>query len=363
MTTAAKWAAAPTAAALFVLIISSQGVAAKETPQLWSSNPAKRTVLVRKADALRDRGADTSAAKTYLKAAKYADDEHDRADLLVRRADCLYRAGKSYAAYEAYSGALSAHSAHVPLEHVLARLRDLAERFAEGAASLFGFDNPSTAITIYELILAKAPASDRAPADALRLAQLQTEVGENDIAIVTYRDLLTRYPRRTEVAAARLELGQLLLEASEDGDGDGRLVRQARRELNIFLGEYPEHPRKNEADLLLAVADERQAESLYLLGEFYLRPAHKRPSAARRYLHDAVRDYPGTSAAELARSLLAVIEGGEDGNPGTARDRVVSPDSVRTSGATESLEKREKVEKWLLPLEDLDAETGDETDE
>jgi len=343
--------------------------------------PAKERALVQEAETARAGRHFKRAARRYNRLAAAALAPDLRAEYATESADCLFLAGKLYQAYSGYKDVITDLTLHAAYEHVLERLRTLAERFNRGEGTFMGIRNRALAIEIYDLIMKKAPAGQRAPADAYRLAQIQMDAGLQEDAILTYRDLVKRFPTAPEAADGRLELGRVLLELAQRGDGDGSLIRQARRELEAFLAEFPDHPRRAEAELLHSLVLERQAQALLDLGEFYLSPAHRRVPAARRYLHDAARAYADTHAAVIAKLILAQVDAlPAEVAPTTAAPQTapvpgaepggvlvpaaeMTPDKVRASGSERQrpVGALDDVQKWLLPLDDFGTDTGEDT--
>lgn len=308
-----------------------------------------------------------AAAKIYQRMYENAEHDENRASSLLAQANCLFLAHKDYAAQTAFTKLIDAYPSLIPIEKTLVTLRDLARRMSSGESSIFNFKNYGSAIEIYELILRVAPAGNNGPADMLQLAQLQAANDSPQEAIDTYHELIKRFPRVPESALARMEITRLLLRDARHGDGDGKRIRQASNEIKYFLKEYPQHPQAVDARTLLGLVRENQASRLYELGKFYLRKLSYREPAARRYLHDVVREYPDTAAAVKAAILLAKIEKTDvnmpvipaGGLPGMEPDATGRVPGVATpvpppEEPIRFLKKQEGVEKWLLPLEDLD---------
>ncbi|OGV70117.1 MAG: hypothetical protein A3K19_17600 [Lentisphaerae bacterium RIFOXYB12_FULL_65_16] len=363
--------------------LSRTATGADATDAQGEVDSARRDALLSQAQDCELRNDYADAERLLRKAAKFPADERVSAEILVRRGDCFMKRGKEHRAYELYKKAIEQYSLYIPFEGVVERLRAVAERFASGEASWFGVKERDMAIEIYELIIAKASSAKQAPADTLRLAQLQTEGDQKLEAVQTYRDLMKRYPKAPEVPEARLDLARLLLDLAKGGDGDGALARQAQHELDLYLQAFPDHSRRAEAETWEAVANERQANALYRLGEFYLRPSHSSVGAARRYLHDVVREYPSAMSADLAKITLArldqkgIQEPEEAGQPQAAPvaagvghaavvpppirppDKDLTPEKAAPPRPAKTLQAADQVEKWLLPLEDLSEDTGE----
>jgi outer membrane protein assembly factor BamD (BamD/ComL family) len=223
-----------------------------------------------------------------------------------------------------------------------------------------GWPRYAKAVEVYEDLMRIAPAGDRGPDDALRLGQLQVKAGDRELAVVTFREILRRHPRSSAAPRAHLELGRALLDLADAGDGDGRLKREARLHLERFLERGTDGAARQEAEDLLRSCRAQEAEQLLALGEFYLRPVHARPKAARRYLHDLIQTYPEVDVAEEAEELLAQVQAdadeGQDVDSGGSAEAAPERSPEPPVGAPEGMERlqeQERMEKWLRPVEDL----------
>ncbi len=211
------------------------------------------------------------AAKIYRRMARYEKNRARSAAYLLRGADCLMQAKKGHRALEEYTNLLENYPLYVPYEHVVEQLRQLAEWFIVGDGTFLGIKDKDTGIQIYELI------------------------------IRVYQAILRQEPGNWDV---RAKLALLFLKLSKNGDGDGAKLRAAVREANIVLQSNPDNPLAKELKRLCRDAEAEEANRLLKNGEFYLLPAHRRPSAARRYMHDVIMKYPDSNAAKEARRLL-----------------------------------------------------------
>ena len=294
-----------------------------------------------------------AAAKLFDKAFDAAVTIEGHAYALRRTAECQYRNGNYYKAQKSYKRLLESYAPYIPLESTLKIQRDLAEKFASGEANALGFKNIELAIEVYETVLNAAPGGANAPADMTRLATLQNTGGNPADAVDTLRELIRRFPSTPEEEAARLSIATFLIEQGRYGDGDGSYNRAARQEMLLFIADHPESRRLADARTLLAGANEAMAGHLVNLGFFYLRKYSYRPNTARRYFYDAVRLYPGTNAAKIAQQQLDKLEPGaaaralaEAEAAGKPKPSEPKPEPIRL------LEQKEKMDKYLLPLED-----------
>jgi len=241
------------------------------------------------------------AAKIYRRMARYEKNRARSAAYLLRGADCLMQAKKGHRALEEYTNLLENYPLYVPYEHVVEQLRQLAEWFIVGDGTFLGIKDKDTGIQIYELIIREAPAVQVTLKDRLRLAELLEGSGRGEEAVVVYQAILRQEPGNWDV---RAKLALLFLKLSKNGDGDGAKLRAAVREANIVLESNPDNPLAKDLKRLCRDAEVEEAERLLKNGQFYLLPAHRRPTAARRYMHDVIMKYPDSNAAKEARRLL-----------------------------------------------------------
>ena len=241
------------------------------------------------------------AAKIYRRMARYEKNRARSAAYLLRGADCLMQAKKGHRALEEYTNLLENYPLYVPYEHVVEQLRQLAEWFIVGDGTFLGIKDKDTGIQIYELIIREAPAVQVTLKDRLRLAELLEGSGRGEEAVVVYQAILRQEPGNWDV---RAKLALLFLKLSKNGDGDGAKLRAAVREANIVLESNPDNPLAKDLKRLCRDAEVEEADRLLKNGQFYLLPAHRRPSAARRYMHDVIMKYPDSNAAKEARRLL-----------------------------------------------------------
>ncbi|MBR4902791.1 MAG: hypothetical protein IKZ46_17760 [Victivallales bacterium] len=241
------------------------------------------------------------AAKIYRRMARYEKNRARSAAYLLRGADCLMQAKKGHRALEEYTNLLENYPLYVPYEHVVEQLRQLAEWFIVGDGTFLGIKDKDTGIKIYELIIREAPAVQVTLKDRLRLAELLDGSGRGEEAVVVYQAILRQEPDNWDV---RAKLALLFLKLSKNGDGDGAKLRAAVREANLVLQSNPDNPLAKDLKKLCREAESEEADRLLKNGEFYLLPAHRRPSAARRYMHDVIMKYPDSNAAKEARRLL-----------------------------------------------------------
>ena len=241
------------------------------------------------------------AAKNYLKTAELST-EPAKTAYLVKAADAYILADKASAALRLYQELLQKHALQLPYEHAVRQLRVLAENFVIGKGTFLGLCDVPTAIKVYELIIREAPAPHLSEPDRFRLAELLQDEHRDAEAVAVYQAIIKHASRNWD---ARAKLALLLGKLARSSDGDGTKTRAALREANLVLAYKPDHPLANDLKQLVADSTELNAQRLLEQAQFYLIPTQRRPSAARRYLHDVITNFPNSQAATTARELLA----------------------------------------------------------
>ncbi len=311
-----------------------------------------------------------AAADMYALLRSRSDKTVNKALALRNEADCRLKAGQHQRAWSLYEELLRQYPGYAPLPDVTANLRFIAEAYAAGEARRWG-DGREDAIKLYELILEVAPAGPNAPADMLRLAELQKALGRYDAALITYRQIQRRFAGTDSAVQAQLQAADTMFRKARQGRLDQALALEAREAAVRFQQRHPDHPGTAQAQQLTRQAEDRLAGYLLYLAEFYLRPAHYRPQAAERYLNQLLTLYGDSGAAYDARIMLARLQGREaEVGPRPIKDirRALTearelpdlpPEATEDAGPPPYLqgatliEEEERITKWLLPITDL----------
>lgn len=224
-----------------------------------------------------------------------------KASWLMKAADYYLDAHEGYDAMTTYKKLLETYPLLVPYDHVVVRLRKLAEEFAAGDCTFWSMKDETRAIRVYEMLIRESPSNQVTVQDRFRLAELLIIEKRYEEAVAVYQAII-KLNNRDMTARAKLAL--LLHKLSEQTDGDGARNRASIREAEIVLKYSPEHPLAGELKAMLKRAEELSAARLVTQAEFYLLETSLRPGAARRYLYDVIKEYPNTEAAVRAKELL-----------------------------------------------------------
>ena len=242
------------------------------------------------------------AAKAYGKLARVSISKAVAAKFYARRAKCQLLAGKINPAKASYEELLKNYPLYISYEQTVEELRQLAECFESGKGTFLGLRDPYNAVDIYQTIVRETPAVHVSLKDRMKLAELLLKIGRQEEAANVYKGILKQDPEQHET---RLKLAVLLEEFSHKGDGDGRKLRAATREINAFLQKTDAaHPNRADAEALLLKMQNTEATRMLNLAKFYMLPRHKRDETAKKYLVDLIREFPNTEAAKEARQIL-----------------------------------------------------------
>ena len=292
---------------IFLLALSSALLCLAESslePLPRRGQLAEERKFVRQAEeAIREEDF-VDAADYYTKAGKLSHLAPEQAaQYHYQAAQMLLKAKRTSRASKAYTRLLEKYLFYVPTNDVCAQLRLLAQYFRTGTGTFLGLTDLTAAIKVYQLILRCQPSIEQSLDDRLMLARLQIDSHEDQAAVITYQETVKLAPNSPDV---RFGLAMLLQRLAREGDGDGQRTRAAMREARVFLQlAPPSDPRRPQAEAILVAGREAEAERLIERAEFYLIRYHYRPEVSRRYLHDILREYADTKAAEKARHLLA----------------------------------------------------------
>lgn len=311
------------------------------------------------------------AAKLYHKLARNTNTYTKKARLMQSEADCIFEIGRYADADDIYRDLLKNYGSFIDYHHVVGQLRNLAQKYKDGKVSWLGISKIYQTIEIYKLITELAPAEDLVVVDNLNLINIYMDEEDYDLAIAQQQHVLKRYPQTEQAAYAAFLMAKAyyLMSLKFDQDADNAL--QASILFKDFIATHPEHSLVKDANLLLAKCQERLGRKLVDRANFYWTSHYWfRPDDARRYLYDAIHDYPETEAGAEAQKLIDVIKatGGVTMEPGRkpkpaaekkpglpdkvfGKPYVPNPEKLPATPLTRNQYSDDPQKKWLLPLE------------
>lgn len=269
------------------------------------------TYLKKAEDNLAD-GDYEDAAEYYDDALEYLKNSENRAQALILAADAYNKDGDGHMAHKRYSKAIEEYPQYVNYNEVLNKILKIAQASVkeEEESSAF-FRDLSKPISYYETVINNAPFSKSAPALMLKVARLQMRDDEPENAIATYRSIIKRHAFTNEAGESRFAVADFFLDEYKSSGANLVSLIEAKKQLLFLNDEFRTHDKLAKSRELLQEIYNLEAKRYYELGEFYLRKAHYRPTAAKDYLYKVVISYKKSKYADSATAILKHYDGGE----------------------------------------------------
>ncbi len=160
-------------------------------------------------------------------------------------------------------------------------------------------------IEIYESTIQRAPFAIETAQAKILLARKYLD-DSNDLASQKIlREVITQFKGTKEEQVAYLLLGDILLQLSQIGDGDGVNGRKALRVLNEFKEKYPKHKNIDWVDDALRQILDHLGKHLYEIAYFYYH--REKEIGAKLYAEKIINEYPESRYKKPAENMLAYI--------------------------------------------------------
>lgn len=203
-----------------------------------------------------------------------------------------------------------------PSQHFMEALQYkflIAEGFAAGGKRhLFGWgglprwgSSASLAIEIYEELIATLPGSEMAKKSLYSKGVLQTAKKQYDDAIVSFEQLIRRYPKDAAAIESFRMISSIYLTKAKADAQNPDLIGLAEVNLRKFTKSFPSEPHIGEVEANLSAMRECFARSLYQTGKFYERKG--KPHSSKIYYEHTVHLYPTTEAAQRCQERLSAL--------------------------------------------------------
>lgn len=225
-------------------------------------------------------------------------------------AQVLAERGKYRRSLEEFERLASDYPGRYPHSRVLEQLFEMAEELrTEPVSRLFFFpvNQPERAVPFLEHIIQTGPRWERAAEAQLALAELQEELGERELAVLTYERLERRHPGTPEAVTAAFRRGYVLNEISERYPRHVDGMETAYIALGLAVQQHPRDPRAAEARQIMQKLQSRMAEAAYDKAVFY--DQHMRNAqAAIVTFEQFLANFPTADQAPQARERLAILQ-------------------------------------------------------
>ncbi len=220
------------------------------------------------------------------------------------QAQCLQNQGELWSAFKTYERFLDEyHSSMRQREVVRAEFR--IGQALRDAGELY------RAVRVFEEVVVHLPSGPLADDAEMQIGLVQMERARYQNARAAFDVVVSEYPQSEWYYPAVYYGGRADLIESDYRSDNEELVARARRSFEAYLARQPEGPFAEEAARLIEVCRNRQAMSVLQVARFYLRQDEL--EAAAIYCRSVVAQFPDSTSATEARSLLETIGSTESG--------------------------------------------------
>lgn len=190
----------------------------------------------------------------------------------------------------------------------------VADRFAKGAKKhLFSkeklpklFSDREEALRIYDEIIQMLPSHDLAAKALYLKAKLLCRLFYFKESAESYQVFLKKFSGHRDVPDVYLSIADLYLKQLESNSRNPDLIDLAQIYYNKFQKDYPQHKNIQKFLEKFSKMQEIYAQDLYKTGLFFEKK--KQPQASVIYYSSVLMQYPKTSAAELSKKRLEVLD-------------------------------------------------------
>ncbi len=211
------------------------------------------------------------------------------------QAECLYRQGDLWSAFDVYEQFLQEYAAS-------SRRRAIVEREYVIGAELADQRQSSHAEDVMEAVAHNASNGPLADDALMFIGRAQLDRERFEDARTTFDLVAQGYPKSKWNRAAIFMSGVADLRHSRFVPDNETLLERAQRAFEIYLRDQPDGQFADEAKKLLGECKEKEAQTLLDVAHFYKKRGQ--PAAAAVYYRMVVAEHPETVPAESAKSAL-----------------------------------------------------------
>lgn len=215
-------------------------------------------------------------------------------------------AGKFYIAFQNYQKTIELYPFTKRIAEIIEREYKIGnELFSRNRGKLMGIElmtDLDRAIEIFQKIKENAPFGEYADRAQFMIGQCYKKSMQYNEAKDAFQKLLDEYPDSRLYEKARYEVAYCTYLASLKSDYDQELTEKAIREFKEVARLQQSGIISEEAEKTISVLEEKKAESLFKIAEFYKR--QKKTKSALLYYREILKKYPNTKIAELVNQSI-----------------------------------------------------------
>lgn len=217
---------------------------------------------------------------------------------------------RQYEAFKAYQKVIDLYPYTELVDDVVEREFKIGELFFTGRKIrvLGPLKVPAMdkAIEIFKTVTDNAPYGKYADKAMFNTGVAYRHITDYDNAILTFKELIDKYPDSVVIDKARYQLAECskLLSLKPDYDQTPTVV--ARKEFEDFVVKHPDSAISSNAKEVIDKLKSKEAENAYKTAQFY--EARHKPESAVIYYKDIIQKYADTEWAPKAQERINEIE-------------------------------------------------------
>ncbi|MFH0796947.1 MAG: tetratricopeptide repeat protein [Candidatus Omnitrophota bacterium] len=218
-----------------------------------------------------------------------------------RMGELYQMAGDWEKAFKAYQKVVNNYPGSEFVTSAISRQFSIGEAQTAKESGRFSFLRTDHSEILGEVV-DSAPYAPEAEKALYDLGHHQVRRGNFSESIKTFERLVKNYPDSLFAEKAELETAQAEVELYRRQENSDDLLFSASNRLATFLMKYPQGKYRVPAERLYRQTREMLAEKVFEIARFYQKGEN--PKAAKIYYQKIFAEYPETSVAKKAKSLL-----------------------------------------------------------
>ncbi len=249
-----------------------------------------------------------TAYKEFKKLIKYYSDALQAPEAQYYMGLCLEEMEKYYDAYQAYQRIIDKYPFSSRMEDVLQREYIVAQKLLDYKTNVVGieFTGDSTAIEIFQKIIANAPYGKYAPASQYKIGLVYKAKAFFQEASQEFQKVLDSYPNSEWAEPAKFQIALCAASSSPGPSYDQTLTQEAKDKFDEFIKSHPEAELSQDARERVVELNEQEAESNYQIGLFYEK--QKAYESAKIYYRYCINKFPRSKWAGESLERIKVME-------------------------------------------------------
>lgn len=265
-------------------------------------NAPKAEQLAQKGKSAEQRGDSVEAAKRYDELSQRHPSYTDAAELNYKAATLWEDASKPEKAFDSYQNYITTFRSGVNYQNALTRQSSIAFLAAKGGLStkFLGLTQDPPYENVVEMLSKvrdNAPASDLAAKAQFAIGTYSESKEKTDLAAAAYFKVLDNYPNHSLAPEATLRAGKALAGITQDGNQNSSNLQRAKSTLEDLIQQYPGSSQASEARSLLSQISGTGLQRTYDIAEFYEK---KGKFSSAKYYYQEVMD-KSSAGSELHR--------------------------------------------------------------